>query len=132
MSLVLVDTSIWINLLGKNPRYKLSADDMTRMATCLPVVQEVLQGIRDDLVYKKISEAFLALPLLGEALPLEYYLEAAQIFRLARRKGCTVRSSVDCLIAAIAIKHDVAVWHLDRDFDVIAKFSNLKIYTMKN
>jgi predicted nucleic acid-binding protein len=40
----------------------------------------------------------------------------------------TIRSSTDCLIAAIAIQNDVPVWHKDRDFTVIAKFTRLRVY----
>ena len=43
-----------------------------------------------------------------------------------RRKGYTIRSPIDCLIAAIAIDNQVAVWHKDRDFDVIAQYTALE------
>ncbi len=42
----------------------------------------------------------------------------------------TIRSSTDCLIAAIAIRNGVPVWHRDRDYDVIAKFTALRATRM--
>lgn len=48
------------------------------------------------------------------------------LYRTARRVGATVRSSVDCVIAACALRHDLVVLHDDRDFDAIARISPLK------
>jgi predicted nucleic acid-binding protein len=48
-------------------------------------------------------------------------------FRLGRRKGCSIRSSTDCLIAAIAIDNQLPVWHRDRDFSAIAAFTSLEV-----
>ncbi|MCE9581620.1 MAG: PIN domain-containing protein [Planctomycetes bacterium] len=44
----------------------------------------------------------------------------------ARRQGVTVRSSVDCLIAACALRHQLTVLHRDRDFHRLAKVSPLR------
>jgi len=52
--------------------------------------------------------------------------EAVALYRTARRVGATVRSSVDCVIAACALRHDLVVLHDDRDFDAIARISPLK------
>jgi len=45
-----------------------------------------------------------------------------------RKKGVTVRSSIDCLIVQTALEHDLLLLHEDRDFDEIAKIVPLKIY----
>jgi predicted nucleic acid-binding protein len=39
----------------------------------------------------------------------------------------TIRSGVDCLIAACAMRNDLAVLHRDRDYDVLAKISALRV-----
>jgi len=54
------------------------------------------------------------------------FLEGARIYQQGRRSGHTIRSSVDCLIAAIAIENDVPVWHRDRDFSNIASYTRLQ------
>ena len=51
---------------------------------------------------------------------------AADIYRAARRAGKTIRSINDCLIAAVAIRHDARIVHCDTDFDVIAQITSLE------
>jgi predicted nucleic acid-binding protein len=68
----------------------------------------------------------LALPLLGVSA-LEDGERAAAIHRACRARGHTVRDIVDCLIAAVAIRNDAVVLHRDRDFDVIARHTELRI-----
>ena len=73
------------------------------------------------------QERFLALPCLSDPLRLALFREAAAIYREGRRRGRTIRSSTDCLIAAIAIDNGVPVWHRDRDFDAIAQYTPLRV-----
>jgi predicted nucleic acid-binding protein len=126
--LILVDTSAWIALIKRDPHKGLSPDEVLRFVTCAPILQELFQGMREDSRTKTLREGFLAMPCLSNPTPLDTFLEAAEIYRFARRKGYTVRSSTDCLIAAIAIRHDVAVWHHDRDFTTIARFTKLRAF----
>ena len=125
--MILVDTSIWIRWFRGGTIQRPSPDDMARVATCAPILQELLQGFKDIPAYNQIRNELLALHRLADPIPLESYLEAAEIYRVANRKGFTIRSSVDCLIAAIAIRDGVPVMHADRDFDVIARFTALRI-----
>jgi len=53
--------------------------------------------------------------------------EAVDLYRRARRAGFTVRSGVDCLIAACALRHNLTVLYADRDFPAIAKVSQLEV-----
>jgi predicted nucleic acid-binding protein len=123
---VLVDTSIWIETFRARPRVRLDeAVDFDDVVTCLPVVQEVLQRFRDERAYHLAREAMLALPIVESPLRLEVFDEAAAIYRTARRAGLTVRSGVDCLIAACAIRHNLTVLHHDRDFEILARVTPL-------
>lgn len=128
--MILVDTSVWIELLGPAPKKRVRPDLVPRLATCGPVIQEVLQGARAQ-VLPRIRAGMLALPRLGGPLDVELHLEAAALYRRARERGVTVRSSVDCLIAAIALRHDATVWHADRDYDALARFASLKTTTAR-
>src|SRR5947209_1861349 len=92
-------------------------DDIARIVTFSPILQELPQGFKDIPAYPQIRDELLAIPRLADPIPVNLFLDAAEIYRLARRKGHTIRSSVDCLIAATAISKDVPVVHLDRDFD---------------
>ena len=125
--LVLVDSSVWVDLLSSRPKFKAAPDDFLKMATCGPVVQEILQGLRESPQSNIIRSQFLYLPRLSDPVPLSCFTEAAEIYRAGRKRGLTIRSSVDCLIAAIAISNQVPVWHNDRDFSAIAKFTKLEV-----
>jgi predicted nucleic acid-binding protein len=124
--MILVDTSIWIELLAAKPRRAIVEDNLLRFVTCGPVVQEVLQGLRPGLQSDAFRSAFLAIPVLSDPVPLHLFVSAAEIYRQGRRRGITLRSSADCLIAAIAIDHGVPVWHRDRDFTAIARYTELQ------
>jgi len=124
---LLVDTSAWIEIFRRPAR--LTVEDLgglDEIVTCLPVVQEVLQGFGDERAYRTAREAMLALPTVESPLGEEVVLEAVELYRAARRAGFTVRSSVDCLIAACAQRHDLEVVHRDRDFPALARVSALR------
>ena len=125
--MLLVDTSAWIEIFRKPPR--LTVDELgglDELATCLPIVQEVLQGFRDERAFRLAREAMLALPIVESPLRSDLVEEAVDLYRRARRAGFTVRSSVDCLIAACAVRHQLTVVHRNRDFASIAEVSPLR------
>jgi len=124
--MILVDTSVWIELLNGRLGSRVSQEELLNFATCGPVVQEVLQGLRQDPASEAFRDALLALPILSDPLPSAAFLSAAEIYRLGTAKGYTIRSSTNCLIAAIAIDNGVSVWHRDRDFESIARFTSLR------
>ena len=131
--MVLVDTSVWIDVFRKGTRFKLeSVVDMDDVVTCLPVIQEVLQGFREDQAFVLARDALLSFPVVESPLRTELVLEATQIYRAARRAGLTIRSGVDCLIAACAIRNGLSVLHRDRDFDLIARVSSLESRGLKS
>jgi predicted nucleic acid-binding protein len=125
---LLVDTSIWIDVFAKPSRIDLAAvAPMDEIATCLPVIQEVLAGFREDRAYRLARGAMLALPRVESPMPEDIYLAASDLYRAARRAGFTVRSGVDCVIAACAIRNELTVLHRDRDFDALARVSGLSV-----
>lgn len=124
--MILVDTSIWIELLAGRAKHP-TADDLAGFVTCGPIVQGVFQGLRPVREKEAVQEAFLAVPRLGDPLPLRLFVEAASIYSEGRGRGLTIRSSIDCLIAAIAIENRIPVWHRDRDFPAIARFTRLTL-----
>ena len=123
--MILVDTSVWIDLLAG--RIRMRQQDVSRFAVCGPVVQEVLQGLRPGRASDAFREAFLAFRVLSDPVDLHLFLAAADIYRQGRRRGITLRASTDCLIAAIAIENSTPVWHRDRYFTAIARFTTLEI-----
>jgi predicted nucleic acid-binding protein len=124
---LLVDTSVWIEVFRKPKRLDLeSVADLDEIVTCLPVIQEVLQGFLDERAFRVARESMFAFPIVESPLKLEVFEEAARLYRLARRAGVTVRSGVDCLIATCAIRHGLPVLHCDRDFSHLAQVSPLQ------
>ena len=125
--MTLVDSSIWIEVFRRRKPLDLEAlvplDDV---ATCLPVIQELLQGFRDEAAYRVARDSLFDLTVLDNPIDAALIEEAVALCRAARRQGLTVRSSVDCLIAATALRHDVEVLHRDRDFTALAKISALR------
>ncbi len=130
--MVLVDTSVWIEVFRKPAKFSLeSAVDFDEIVTCLPIVHEVLQGFHDDRAFALARDAILALPTVESPLRREVFLEATDLYRRARRTGRTVRSGVDCLIAACAIRNSLTVLHRDRDFDSLAEVSGLDVRSIQ-
>lgn len=125
--MLLVDTSVWIEVFRRSPRVHLERlIDFDEVVTCLPVIQEVLQGFRDERAYQTARVAMYALPIVAAPLSAQVVDQAIDLYRSARRAGFTVRSGVDCLIAACALRHSLTVLHHDRDFDLLAKISALE------
>ena len=122
----LVDTSVWIDVFRGPGKSRLeNIADFDELVTCLPVVQEVLQGFKDEGAYRKAREAMFAMPIVESPLDASVFDEAVNLYRLARRGGFTVRSGIDCLVAACALRHDLTVLHRDRDYEDIARVSAL-------
>lgn len=126
--MVLVDTSVWIDFFaGRDLLHVLRLETLIRdqedLCICPLILTEVLQGIRDDGEFKNTQGLFETMLF----LPMEKstYVLAARLYRDLRKKGFSIRKTNDCLIAAVAVEHDVPLLHHDRDFDVLAKHSLL-------
>lgn len=120
---VLVDTSAWVDFLNGYPSEAAAAlaellageDDP---CTCGIVVAEVFQGLRKDGSREEIRRSFQELTFL-EPSGVALYLRAAELYRLLRRKGRTVRSTIDCIVAAIAEENGCYLLARDRDMDAV-------------
>ena len=128
--MVLVDTSVWIDFLAgrENPAVAalialLEAEE--DIAYTGLILQELLQGVpeAEQAVVENHFQPFIELTPVRST-----HLLAARIYRDARKRGFTIRSSIDCLIAACAIEHDCAVLHNDRDYTVIARVAPLEVH----
>jgi predicted nucleic acid-binding protein len=123
----LVDTSVWIEVFARPARLRLEDEvPLDEVVTALPIVQEVLQGFRDEHAFRVARGSMLAFQIVEPEMRADLFIEAAQLYRTARRAGFSVRSSIDCLIAACAVRHRVGVLHVDRDFDALARIAPLE------
>ncbi len=120
----LVDSTVWIDFLrGASGPAVTSLGTLIEegqdLCICGFVLAEVLQGIRDERQYLATRTQFENLIYLD--CDRSTFELAAGIFRDLRRQGITIRNSVDCLIAATAMQHRVALLESDRDFPFIAR-----------
>lgn len=131
MEPILVDTSVWIDFFkGKkssecNLLYHYLSNNET-VLICPPIIQEILQGIKLDSDYQKIKENILSLDIISID-PIEAAIGAAELYRSLRKKGMTIKKSMNCLIAHHAIYFNVALLHKDSDFIRIEEYSSLKV-----
>jgi len=121
---VLVDTSVWI-FHSARAGFIESHVAPEDVATCLPVIQEVMQGARDHEL-PALQRTLMALPILESPLSREVVEHAVDIDRTGRGLGITIRSPFGCLIAACAIRNGVPLLHCNRDFAAIARFTRLQ------
>jgi predicted nucleic acid-binding protein len=92
------------------------------------IFQEVLQGARDEAELRRLDRYLSAQRIYGLLHGLESHRGAARIYFDCRRRGLTVRSMVDCLVAQTAMENDLALLARDRDYDAIAQVSPLKLW----
>ena len=130
MDTVLVDTSVWVNFLKKTDTLaaKYLENQITKIviAICPSIIQEVLQGVLTDNEYHSLKSYLDTLELFNNE-SYSMAIEAAQLYRLLRKNGITIRKPNDCLIAIYAMRNDAFILHDDRDFTHIAAFSDLKV-----
>lgn len=117
----LVDTSVWIGYLRER-----ESEAVTRFVDVLDlglpfgitgvVYGEVLQGARTPMDFERLKEYLSTQRFYHPRDPILSYEEAARLYYRCRRGGVTVRSTIDCLIARVAIEHDVTLLHDDGDF----------------
>lgn len=88
--------------------------------------QELLQGAKDEREWRLLSDYLGGQRFLEVSNGWSSHVDAARIFYDCRREGVTVRSSVDCLIAQLALEHDGTLLHDDEDFERIRKVRPLK------
>lgn len=127
--MILVDGSVWIDFLGESPSY--AGAELHRMiadaepfALAGVVVTEVLQGLKSDVGR---LEHYLSQWDMLEPNGFSTYREAGAIFRAARAKGVVV-TTIDALIAAIALEHGATLFTLDKDFSRLASITRLPLY----
>jgi predicted nucleic acid-binding protein len=96
---------------------------------CILTYQEVIQGALNENDFASLSDYLVEQTFFYPKHHLETYSQAARIYFACRRKGLTIRSTIDCLIAQTAIEHDLVLLHNDKDFEHIANvFPELKLF----
>ena len=127
---VLVDTSAWVDFLNGYPSPERTAlveliAGQDEICTCGIVVSEVFQGLRRDRGRGELARLFGELAFL-EPSGIDLYFRAAEVYRALRRRGPTVRSTIDCVVATLAEENGCSILARDRDMDAILSSGLLK------
>lgn len=130
----LIDTSVWIDFLKKqrNPAVIYFQDVLTKQIpfyiTSI-IYQEVLQGASSAKDFEMLSQYLGTQRFVYPKDARATYQSAAKRYMDCRKNGITIRSTIDCLIAEIAIEHELFLLHNDKDFPKIKKIiQQLKLY----
>jgi predicted nucleic acid-binding protein len=128
--MLLVDTTVWVDyFLGSTTleAHYLTTAILERKNICLcgAVLTEILQGISNSKEYNRILS--MLRPLIFIEMTQETFILSANIYRKLRMRGFTIRKTIDCMIAAVALENNIPLLHHDRDFDPIERYCQLEV-----
>ena len=127
---LLVDSSVWIDYF--NGAVTPQTDHLDNLlgselvVTGDLILAEVLQGFKQDRDYELARDMLLKLPVMA-MVGREIAERSAENYRSLRKKGVTVRKTIDCLIATFCIQNSLTLLHSDRDFDSFEQHLGLKV-----
>jgi predicted nucleic acid-binding protein len=131
--MILVDTSVLIHFF-KGIDSESSRKFSTVLQRGIPfginslIFQEVLQGAGSEKEYLTLKRYLETQRFYHLRDPIGSFAEAAKIYLDCRKKGITIRSTIDCLIAQTALENDLFLLHEDNDFDLMAKVIPLQFF----
>ncbi len=121
--MILADSSIWIDFFNDTNNEKVDAMveylSRERVISADLVITEVLQGFRKDSDFLTAVEIFKTIPCHSVA-GIEIALKSAENFSSLRKKGITIRKTVDMILATYCIENNISLLQNDRDFELIA------------
>ena len=128
--MIVVDTSVWIDYVNGVHTAQTDILDKElqerRVVTGDLIMVEFLQGFRDNKQFqtaKMLMNSLEYYDFVGEQMAIK----AAENFRLLRKKGVTVRKTIDVLIATFCIEHGFELLHNDRDFEPMKEILGLQV-----
>jgi len=127
--MIFVDSSVWIDYFNGKPSPEVTKLDsllgVESVSTGDFILVEVLQGFRNDKDYK-IAKNLLTSLTVFNMLDSNIAIKSADNFRALRKKGITVRKTVDSIIATFCIQNKLSLLHSDKDFKPFHKHLRLK------
>ncbi|HNH78258.1 MAG TPA: PIN domain nuclease [Anaerolineales bacterium] len=128
--MLVVDTTVWVDYF--NGVENLQTNYLDAILNQTPILigdlilTEVLQGFRNDPDFEKVRRTlgkFMQVEMVGPTLAVQ----SARNYRFLRKKGITVRKTIDSLIATYCIENDHELLHNDSDFDGYEKHLGLRV-----
>jgi hypothetical protein len=127
--MILVDSSVWIAYFnGANVWQTELLDELLNREPVVIgdlILTEVLQGFRLDKDFKKAREFMITLQFCNMG-GYDNAIKSAQNYRMLRKKGVTVRKTIDVIIGTYCIENNVLILHDDQDFLPMEQFLGLK------
>lgn len=129
--MILADTSAWVEFdrATRSPvdeRITHLIESGADLAVTEPVVMEVCAGARTPARERDLRRLLSRFRLLAFD-PIADFDGAVTIYRTCRRSGITPRGLIDCMIAAVALRHDAVVAAHDRDFAHVASIIGVRL-----
>jgi predicted nucleic acid-binding protein len=127
---VIVATTVWIDYFrgvsNAETEWLHAELDLQRLGIADIILCEVLQGVRDESTAAAVERRLLTLETFTTG-GVDLARAAARNYRTLRRRGHTVRKTMDCLIATFCIREQHSLLHRDRDFDPFETFLDLSV-----
>jgi predicted nucleic acid-binding protein len=127
--MILVDSSIWIDYFNgkKTPQtdWLDSALGTTPVIMGDLILTEVLQGFQNSREFKIAKDLLLGMPFMP-MVGLDIAIQSAENYRSLRKRGVTVRKTIDVIIGTFCIHYQLPLLHDDRDFEPMVRFLGLK------
>jgi predicted nucleic acid-binding protein len=128
--MIVADTSVWIDYFKgiEAPHTNILDQELlnNRIITGDIIIAEFLQGFKNEKDYHQAKEIMDALEYF-DFVGKEIAYKAAQNFRTLRKKGITIRKTIDVIIATFCIENNFQLIHNDRDFDVMEQYLGLRV-----
>lgn len=130
--MILLDSTVLIDYFNGNKTWQVDALDSILEKELIVigdyVLTEVLQRFRSDKEFHEAKKILLSFPCYDVG-GKKNAIQSAINYRYLRKRGITVRKTIDTMIASFCIENDFILFHNDRDFDPFEKYLNLKVYT---
>lgn len=127
--MIIVDTSVWINYFNNTSNPQTDSLELLLgnrlLGTGDIILTEVLQGIRSDDEFDHVNSRLLSLVVV-EMLNTQRAIRCAQRYRTLRKRGITIRRTIDLVIASYCIDEGHSLLFSDRDFLPFVKYLGLK------
>jgi predicted nucleic acid-binding protein len=131
--MILVDTSVLIDYLrdvdnkGTKQFNEILKNGLTFGINNF-IYQELLQGCKTEKDYRLLKKYLDGQKFYDFKGGRESYAKAARIYFKLRKKGITIKSTIDCLIAQMAMENDLYLLHNDADFTRMTDVFSIKIW----
>ncbi len=126
--MILVDTSVWVAYFNGQSSARTDAlDDLLGVQEIIVgdlIMTEVLQGFRSDRHFRQVLRLLQSCPIVTMGGP-QLAVRSAEQYRALRRRGITVRKTIDVIIGTYCIVNSIPLLHADRDFDPLARHFGL-------